>query len=57
MSWKRLMLYMHIALMSHVSFSIEPLACLGSQQSSSLRPLANGASTIVGNAVVQMLAL
>ena len=26
MSWKRMMLHMHIALMSYVSFSIEPLA-------------------------------
>ena len=35
----------------------EPLAYLGSKQPSSLTLLANGASTIVGNAVVQMLSL
>ena len=46
MSWKRLMLHMHNTLMSYVSFSIEPLACLGSKQPSSLTPLANRASTI-----------
>ena len=57
MSWKRMMLHMHILLMSYVSFSIEPLACHGSKQPSSLTPLANGASTIVGNAVVQILSL
>ena len=55
MSWKRMMLHMHITLMSYVSFRIEPLACHGSKQPSSLTLLVNGASTIVGNAVVQML--
>ena len=39
-SWKRMMLHMDITLMSFVSFNIEPLACLGSKQSSSLTPLA-----------------
>ena len=48
--WKRVMLHMHI-------FGIEPLACHGSKQPSSLTPLANRASTIVDNAVVQMLSL
>ena len=57
MSWKHLMLHMHITLMSYVSFGIEPLACHGSKQPLSLTPLANRASTIVGNAVVQMLSL
>ena len=55
MSCKHMMLHMHITLTSYVSFSIEPLACHGSKQPSSLTPLANGASTIVGNAVMQML--
>ena len=55
MSWKCLMLHRHIALMSYVLFSIEPLACHGSKQPSSLTPLANGATSIVGNAVVQIL--
>ena len=57
MSWKCMKLHMHILLMSYVFFSIEHLACLGSKQPSSLTLLANGASTIVGNAVVQMLSL
>ena len=56
MSWKCMMLHLHMALMSYVSFNIEPLACHGSKQPS-LTPLANGASNIVGNAVVQMLSL
>ena len=55
MSSKRMMLHMHITLMSYVSFSIEPLACHGSKQPSSLTLVANGTSTILGNAVMQML--
>ena len=57
MSWKRMNLHMHILLMSYVSFSIEPLACHGSKQPSSLTLLANRARTIVGRVVVQILSL
>ena len=53
MSWKRMMLHMHITLTSYVSFSIEPLACHGSKQLSSLTPLANGANTIVASTIWQ----